>query len=321
MNSARKIYFYHQLSTLLESGISILRALELLAKQERGKLGRLLNDLYKSIESGSTFTQAVSLKKNVFSDFEISLIHSGELTGNLETNLRSIVEYLETVQRRGRRFLTAILYPVILLHAVILIPPVKIALLEGLIPYLRAVSRPLVYMYLIFLFIPGLLKIIRRSASLFTPCDRLLWSTPVIGRIIKKLAISRFATSLALSLRAGLNADIALKTSSQASGSAVIKSRIPESEKFLREEGIAGVLQKTGIFPDTVIEMALTGEKSGKIDEMLLRVASNLENEATTAINRLLIILPVVIYLAVALYIAYIIISFYLGYFEAILPK
>ena len=176
-------------------------------------------------------------------------------------------------------------------------------------------------MYLIFLFIPGLLKIIRRSASLLTSCDRLLWSTPVIGRIIKKLAISRFATSLALSLRAGLNADIALKTSSQASGSAVIKSRIPESEKSLRQEGIAGVLQKTGIFPDTVIEMALTGEKSGKIDEMLLRVASNLENEATTAINRLLIILPVVIYLAVVLYIAYIIISFYLGYFEAILPK
>ena len=182
MNSARKIYFYHQLSTLLESGISILRALELLAKQERGKLGRLLNDLYKSIESGSTFTQAVSLKKNVFSDFEISIIHSGELTGNLETNLHSIVEYLETVQRRGRRFLTGILYPIILLHAVILIPPIKIAFLEGLIPYLRAVSRSLVYMYLFFLFILGGLRAIRRSASL---CQH--WRFHIEGRVDRNL--------------------------------------------------------------------------------------------------------------------------------------
>ncbi len=318
MNSARKIYFYRQLATLLESGVNILRALELLAEQERGKLRSLLRDLHNAIESGSSFTQAVSLRKNVFSDFEINIIHSGEITGNLETSLHSITEYLEKTQKRGRRFFIGILYPLILLHAAILIPPIVILFLEGLIPYLRAVSRSLVYMYMFFLLVLTALKIIRRLASISALCDRILWVIPIVGGIIKKLGISRFATSLALSLRAGLNPDTALETCSKASGSAAIKLRVSESQKFLQQEGIAGVLKKTGIFPATMIEMALTGERSGKIDEMLLRIGSSLEDEANTAINILLVVLPVLIYLAVAAYIAYIIISSYVGYFQNI---
>ena len=320
MNSAKKIFFYRQLSALLESGVNILRALELLAKQERGKLRTVLHYLHKSIESGSSFTQAISIKRDVFSDFEISIIHSGEITGNLENSFRLIAEYFEKTTRRQRKFFLGMVYPIILLHLAILIPPIRFLILEGLVPYLRAVSQPLIYMYLIFFLILAGLKIIRRSAFLSTLRDRILWSTPIIGGIIRKLGISRFATSLALSLRAGLNPDLALKTSSQASGSAVIKLAISKSERFLHEEGIAEVLRKTGIFPYTVIEVALTGEKSGKIDEMLLRIASSLEDEATTAINTLLVIAPVVIYLAVALYIAWVIISFYVGYFQKILP-
>ncbi len=320
MSSARKIYFYRQLSALLESGVSILRALELLAEQERSKLGRLLHDLHKFIESGLTLTQAVSLRKNFFSDFEIAIIHCGELTGNLETNLQSIVEYLETTQKRTQRFLIGILYPIILLHVVILLPPIKTLILEGSIPYLRAVFPGLVCLYLVFLFIIGLLKIIRRSASASTLCARVLWSIPIIGGIIKKLGISRFTASLGLSLRAGLNAETALRISSQASASAAIKLKIAESERFLSEEGIAGVLEKTAVFPNTVIEMAVTGERSGKLDEMLLRTASSLESEANSAINKLLVVLPVIIYLVVAIYMAYIIISSYLDYFGNIFP-
>ncbi len=321
MNSARKIYFYRQLATLLESGVGILRALELLAGQEKSKLRSLLHGLRQSIKSGLSFTQAVSLREDVFSDFEISIINSGELTGNLEINLRSIIKYLEGTQKRRRRFLIGILYPAILLHAAIFIPPIGILLFQGLIPYLRTVSQPLVCMYLILLFVLIGLKIIRRSRCLSALRDRLLWSIPIIGGIIRKLGISRFATSLAISLRSGLNPDIALKTSSQASGSAVIRSGISESEKFLNEEGIAGVLKRAGVFPDTVVEMALTGERSGKIDEVLLHIASSFEDEAAAAINTLLVILPIVIYLAVASYIAYIIISFYAGHFQEVLSQ
>ena len=320
MNSARKIFFYRQLSAMLESGVSIVRALELLTNQARGKPRTLLYDLHRSVESGSSFSEAVSLNKDVFSDFEISIIHSGEVTGNLENSLDSIAGDLEKTRKRQRRFFIGILYPLILLHAAILIPPIRFLLLEGLIPYLQAVYRPLVYLYLFFLVILAGVKIIRRSARLRMLRDRLLWSTPIIGGITRKLCISRFANCLALSLKAGLNPDVALKTSSSASGNDVIKVRISESEKFLREEGIAGVLKRARIFPDTVIEMALTGERSGKIDEMLLRIAASLENDATTTINVLLVVIPVVIYLGVALYIACIIIGFYLHLFQDILP-
>ena len=319
MNPAKKIYFYRQLSALLESGISLLRAFELLAGQEKGRFRSLLQDMHESIKSGSTLTEAVSSMKDIFSDFEIAIIHSGEVTGNLEVSLSSIVEYLERTKTRWQRFIIGMLYPAILLHAAILIPPVVTLFLDGLIPYLRAVLRPLICMYLIFSIILVIFRIIRGSVPLSALLDRTLWPIPIIGGIIRKLAISRFAASLGLSLRAGISPDIAIKTSSQVSGNAIIKSRVSESEKFLRDEGIAGVLKRTGIFPDMMIEMALTGERSGKIDEMLLRIALSFEEEANTVINRLLVVLPVLIYLAVALYIAYIIISFYSGYFQGIL--
>ena len=81
-------------------------------------------------------------------------------------------------------------------------------------------------------------------------------------------------------------------------------------------EGVTGVLRESRVFPEAMVEMAHTGESSGNLDNMLLRIASSLEEEATHAINIMMVVVPVIIYLAVAFYIASIIIGFYTGYFR-----
>ena len=318
MNTSGKIYFYTQLSTLLESGISIVRALELIAHNQKSAARKTTLKIYESVKSGSTLTQALSSMKNVFSGFEIAVVHSGEIAGNLEDNLRLVVDYFERNRRWKRRLILGMLYPVILIHVAIILPPLGIAFFKGFACYLRAIFHPLAYIYAVFFSCLIIKRIIKRFTCIFVFCDRLLWSVPVAGRIIRNLAVSRFAASLALSLRAGIDPVTALRTSAQACGNAVIVSQIARAEYLLQNEGISGVLKKAGIFPEVLIEMALTGEKSGCIDETLLKIASSIEDEANASANVVLIVVPVIAYLAVTLYIAYIIISFYLGYLQAI---
>lgn len=320
MNVSGKIYFYTQLSTFLESGISIVRALELIAHNQRGAARKTTLKIYESVKSGSTLTQALSGMGNMFSGFEIAVVHSGEIAGRLEDNLRLIVDYFERNRRWKRILIIGMIYPVILIHLAIILPPLGIAFLKGFVCYLRTIFHPLAYIYAVFFSFLIIKKIIRQFTCIFAFCDRLLWSVPVAGKILRKLAVSRFAASLALSLKAGIDPVTALRTSAQACGNAVIKSQIAKAEYLLQNEGISGVLKKAEIFPEVLIEMAFTGEKSGCIDETLLKAASSLEDEANASAKVLLIVVPIIAYLAAALYIAYIIITFYMGYFQTVLP-
>ncbi len=304
--------FYEKLKTLLNSGISVKKALEILSSRESGGMKRVLLEINRKIDYGETLAFSLQSQPGIFSPFETSLIASGEITGNLEKNLSFLIDHLKRVQNWRRRLLTGLIYPFILFHAAILLPPLQILVMEGFSDYIRAVYRPFLIIYAVFIILFLLKKIVLKSPGASIILEKILWKIPVAGKLKKNLALSRFLNIFGMALKAGLNGDRAIKIASQSASSPLIESSIPEDLLFLlKHGGITGVLQKSGLLSSVQINMIHTGEVSGTVDESLIYTADDMEKQARTLMERLIIVLPVIIYLGVALYVACLIISFY----------
>lgn len=304
--------FYEKLRTLLNSGISVRKALGILRTRERGPLGDALGGIISSIDGGESLADSLSSYSKHFTPFEISIVRSGEITGGLERNLKFLIDYLVKVREWKRKIITGLIYPFILFHAAVLLPPLSILIMEGFHPYARAVRGPFIILYLSFFAFFILRKLIMKSPSLSLLISRLLWRIPVSGRVQRSLALARFLKSLGFALKAGLNADSALRVSSDSAGNPVVESAVPANPlPTLKHRGIAGVLEDTGLLPGIYIDMVHTGEEGGTVDDSLIYIADTLEKDAETLMQRLVIILPVLIYLGVAVYIAGIILRFY----------
>lgn len=311
--------FYEKLKTLLNSGISVRRALDILAAREKGPFRKVLEKTRSSIDSGESLADSLESSSGVFTPFETSLIRSGETTGNLEKNLEFLTSYLVRVKTWKRKIITGLIYPFILFHAAVLLPPLSVLIMEGAAPYMKAVAGPLAALYCFFLFFMASRKLVRKSPRISFIFEKALWLVPVCGRIRRNLALSRFLKSLGYSLKAGLNAERALELSSDSSGAGVVQKALRGVRPgTLGEEGLTGVLSRSGLLPGMLIDIVYTGEESGSADDALVYIADELEKDASTLMDRLAIILPVAVYMGVALYIAGIIIRFYGGLYSGI---
>ncbi len=312
--------FYEKLRTLLNSGISVKKALEIVESREKGPLRKITGEIRRSIDSGETLSASLESSSKIFTPFETSLIHSGEVTGNLEKNLDYLISHLNKTRAWRRKIITGLIYPFILFHAAVLLPPLSILIMEGFPPYARAVRGPFIFLYLSFFAFFLLRRIIKKSPGISFFCEKIFWRIPVSGRVRKNLALSRFLKSLGYALKAGLNPDRALEVSSDSSGSAVIESSIPGAPlEKLKREGITGILKASGLMPGMLLDLVYTGEESGTVDDSLIYIADTLEKDAETLMARLVILLPVIIYLVVAAYIASIILRFYAGLYGDII--
>jgi len=312
-----KTIAYRQLSTLLDSGMGILQALGIVSSHTRGRTKRTLLSIHRSIEAGSSFTEAVSGEEGFFTPFEITIIQAGEISGRLENNLRFLADYMEKVSSWRRKIMGGMIYPLIVLHAAIFIPPAPILILKGFLPYVFVVSKSLFWIYGIGFGIFLATRISGRIQVLLYLRDYLLLVIPVSGGILRSLSIARFTTSLAGSYRAGISIGPALKFAAEACGNEYMKEKIRKQIRIVEKGGkVTEVLQKSKVFPETVLEMVHTGEEAGKMEEMLSKASSYCENKAEAAITILINTLPVILYLAVALYVGIKVISFYSGYLK-----
>ncbi len=310
---------YRQLATLLGSGIEILRALEILSRHKNRPTKEIILSIRRSIEEGSSFTEAISAPGRFFTPFERAVIQAGEMSGNLEEKLNLLADYREKVSAWRRKMIAGMIYPVIILHAAIFIPPLPTLILQGFIPYVQAVLGALLWVYGISLGIFLAVKISGRIQVVLYARDYLLQAIPVSRGIWRSLALTRFTASLSSLCGAGISIKSSLKLASSSCGNEYIKQRIFEQIHLIEKgQGVTEVLQKSRVFPEMVIQMVSTGEEAGKIEGMLSKVSSYYEDKAEAAITLLNNVVPVILYLAVAGYVAFKIISFYAGYFRGL---
>lgn len=314
------ILFYNQLATLLGSGIDITKALSLIENQTHNRrLKEVIKGIREDISRGDTLSISMSRHTDTFENLHINIVKAGEVSGHLAENMKIIASFLESVDKTWIKLINGFIYPVLLFHAAVFLPSISILITKGILPYLRATLGVLIPIYLAIMAAWWIWKNVSRVYAVKKTMDSIVLGIPYIGNLLKKFIISRFARTLQCTISAGVSIIPALRISAEGSGNLIVRdsifSIISEIEKG---RGLTESLAMTGFFPPLALDMMSTGEESGRMDLMLNKLCEYYEAEGNVALDRMLIILPVVIYFIVALYIAYIVISFWVGYYNRI---
>jgi len=302
------IVFSRQLATLIRAGISFLRTLDTLSEQTKSrKLRRIIEDIRKSIEGGSSFSEALSKFPKVFSPLYVSMIRVGEEGGVLDDILERLASLLEHESVTRARMKAATRYPTIVIISITI---AFFILTTFVVPKFAAlyqsskVALPLPTRILIFINkairIYWPLLIGAAAAIVFTvkgyiktPSGRWNWDKlklriPIIGPVVEKTVMSRFARIFSTLYRSGIPMLHTLDIVSGTLGNVIIARAVEVIKESVREgKGLAVPMASTMVFPPMVTQMVAVGEETGALDDMLTKVSDYYDLEVEYAIKNL----------------------------------
>jgi len=316
--------FTRQLATLIDSGLPLLRSLNVLAKQERDKVMKnTINKIAESVQSGSTFSDALALHPRIFNDLYVSMVRAGEVGGVLELVLTRLSEFQEKAAKIKNKILAAMVYPVIVMTLAV---GILCFLLVFIVPRFEVIfhdllgDKPLppVTRFVIglsgFMQSHGLLllgavvvivtayKLIGRTRRGRLVIDNFKLRMPLFGNLNRKTAISRFSRTLGTLVTSGVPILQALNITRETAGNAAIAAAIARVHDSVKEgESIVQPMEASRAFPPMVVSMVDVGEETGKLPEMLLKIADVYDDEVDNAVVALTSMLEplMIVFLAV----------------------
>ena len=327
-----------QIATMLGAGVPLVQTIEMIGKgHSNGKMQKLLGEIGNKLASGIPLSDCLREHPRHFDDLYCDLVASGEQSGSLETIYDRIATYKEKAEALKAKIKKAMTYPIAVLviaaivTSILLIFVVPVfqeifagfgAELPGFTLFVVAISDFMVaYWYLalgaIFAFIFLFKRAHRNSQKLRDQVDRQILKLPVIGDLLEKAAVARYARTLSTTFAAGVPLIDALESASGASGNAVFRDAILE----VRAEVSSGMqmnlaMRNSNIFPDMVIQMVAIGEESGAVDDMLAKVANVYEAEVDNAVDNVTALLEPMIMAVLGVVIGGLIIALYLPIFQ-----
>ena len=299
--------FTRQLATLIDSGLPLLRGLNVLAKQERNVVLRnTINKLADGVQGGSTFSEALAQHPSIFNDLYVNMVRAGELGGVLELVLGRLAEFQEKAAKIKNKVIAAMVYPLIVMTMAVAI---MAFLLVFIVPKFEAIfhdmlgDKPLPtitlfviniskfvqdnWLVLIGVFVAAVAgyKFANRTAPGKSMIDRFKLRVPLFGDVLRKTAISRFARTLGTLVTSGVPILQALNITRETAGNMMIAGAISQVHDSVKEgESIVQPLEASGAFPPMVISMIDVGEETGQLPEMLLKVADVYDDEVDNAV-------------------------------------
>jgi type IV pilus assembly protein PilC len=299
--------FTRQLATLVDSGLPLLRSLNVLAKQERDKLLKnTINKLADSVQSGSTFSDALALHPRIFNDLYVNMVKAGEVGGVLELVLNRLSEFQEKAAKIKNKVVAAMVYPGIVMTMAV---GIMCFLLVFIVPRFEAIfhdilgDKPLPPVTRFVLAVSDLMKnrglilvgavvaivtlykFIGRTRRGRLVIDSFKLRMPLFGNLNRKTAISRFARTLGTLVTSGVPILQALNITRETAGNAAIARAILHVHDSVKEgESIVQPLEASRVFPPMVVSMVDVGEETGKLPEMLLKVADVYDDEVDNAV-------------------------------------
>ena len=316
---ARKVYggvktrdlsiMCRQFSVMVDSGVTLVRCLDVLGEQvENQKLRTVIEDVKLDVEAGNQLYKALSKYPAIFDRLFVGLIKAGEIGGNLEESLHRLSEFLEADVKLKNKIKSAMTYPTVVMIAAVTIVMV---LMTFVIPqfltmftdlgvkelppttqFLQDFSNFLTQKWYFCLIIAAAAfwgyKLFAGTKFGNRFLDWMRLKVPVFGPLTLKVAISRFARTLATLLSSGVPILQALETVAGTVSNEIVSDAIFDAREAIREgEGIAPPLERSKLFPPMVIQMIAIGQESGALDPMLLKVADFYEDEVDTAVSSL----------------------------------
>ena len=302
------VVFTRQLATMIDAGLAMVQSLQALAEQTTNKVMRdVIKDICTRVESGDSFSEALQKHPKAFSRLYICMVAAGEKGGLLAEILARLAVYLENTARLRKKVKSAMMYPTVVSIVAVLI---TIFLLIKVVPVFGEIFKsfgatlPAPTQFLIDLshFVQKFILLILLGGGgavygwfyfIKTPAGRAFWDTyriklPVFGSIAHKICLARFTRTLASLVRSGVPILEVLQIVSQTVGNVVMEKAIKTSAADIeRGESISVALAKHPVFPVMIIRMVTAGEQTGKIDNMLERIADFLDDEIETTLSGL----------------------------------
>jgi type II secretory pathway component PulF len=302
------IFFTRQLQTVIRAGIPILSGLRALEEQTSNvKLRGAIREMVQDIDKGASLSDAMMKQKKLFPDLYTSMVKAGEIGGSLEEVLERLATLLEFQLKTKEMLKSAIRYPIFVVTTLLIaflvlinfVVPRFAVLFRGAKMDLPLPTRMLLLtndifqnyaIYLgisIFILIGGFLLYKRTDAGTLE-IDRLKLRAPLIGPIILKICMSRFANMFENLIKVGIPVVRTLEVVSRTVGNEYIAQKIIEiSGKIEKGLGISRPLREAEIFPPLIIHLISTGEQTGSLEDMLKEVSTHYDREITYSINRL----------------------------------
>lgn len=323
-----------ELAVMLKAGLPLDRALRVMLQMgRRPAVVLLLEDLLKAIKGGKSFSVALSMYQALFGNFYVNMVRSGEASGQLADVLGRLSEHLERVKELRQSVVSALIYPVILLVVAMLsvflmlgfVVPQFETLFSDMGDALPWPTRAIIDLGdfvaewglaaagvgggLLFLFLRWLKTPIGEARK-----DAVLLSLPVIGPLLRKYEMTRFARSMGTLVGNGVQLVTALKIATETVGSPALRTELETvTPAVKRGERLADALAKTGTFSPLALNMVRLGEETGRLDTMLLEVSRVQDAEIQMGVKRGLTLLEPALILVLGVVIASIIVSILMG--------
>ncbi len=331
------VIFSRQLATMVDSGIPLVQALDILCEQiETPVFKNILAKVKDDVETGSSLSDALARHPAVFSTLYINMVRAGESSGALDDILDRLAAYLEKSSMLQRKVKSSLVYPAVVISMAILITLVMLikviptfkgifTMLGGTLPLptriLILVSDTIREMFLyvvaVIIAIVFALKKYMRTPQGKENFDKTLLRLPILGGLFRKVAVAKFSRTLATLVKSGVPILVSLEIVGKTAGNAVIEKAVESVRNGIKEgENIADPLAKSGAFPPMVVRMIKVGEQTGELEKMLTKIADFYEDQVDAAVSGLTSLIEPLIIAFLGIVIGGIVIAMFLPVFK-----
>jgi len=330
------VVFTRQFATMIDAGLPLIQTLATLAEQSPDDLAEIIADVRRQVEAGQPLSNALEGFPRTFDRLYISLVRAGELSGNLEGVLEQLAGYMERADSLRRKVSGALAYPTVVLGMVVLLAlgfllfiiPLFEGIFTGFGAQLPLPTRVVVaiseflrdYFYIPLILIAGIWLFFRfygETAEGRLKLDSIKLRLPLFGKLFVKVAVARFSRTLGILVRSGVPIMDGLAITAATAGNRLLEQAVRKTRRAVGEgQPIAEPLKETAVFPAMVVAMIAVGERTGRLEEMLGKIADFYDDEVEVAVTGLASLLEPILMIFMGLVVGGLVISMYLPIFQ-----
>ena len=302
------VIFTRQLSTMVDAGLPLVQGLEILGEQQENRtFKKILREIRGDVETGSTLADAMRKHPQIFDNLYCNMIEAGEVGGILDTILSRLAGFMEKSMALKKKIKGAMTYPVICLGISVVVVAVMLVFVvpvfqkmfagfgsalpaptQAVVDASEFLKANIVYILLAFGAVVMLVKRIYRTEAGRKKIDAMLLRLPIVGPLLRKVAVAKFTRTLGTMLQSGVPILESLHVVARTAGNKVIEAAVFRVAEAIQEgRSIVDPLEETGVFPGMVVQMINVGESTGALDTMLNKIADFYDEEVDQAVENL----------------------------------
>lgn len=337
ISSKDLVVFTRTFATMIDAGLPLVQCLDILSKQqENPTFKKILFEVKESVESGSTFADALKKHPKAFDSLYCNLVAAGEIGGILDTILNRLAAYIEKALKLKKQVKSAMTYPTTIVGIALVVISV---ILIFVIPAFEAMFKDFggelpmptqivinisnIIQHYILVIIGVIVAVFigfkKYYASKFgrAKCDAIALKLPVFGILIRKVAVAKFTRTLGTMISSGVPILDGLEIVAKTAGNTTVENAIYGVKKSISEgKTIAEPLEKSGVFPSMVCQMINVGEQSGSLDTMLNKIADFYDDEVDDAVSNLTAMMEPLLMLFLGTTVGGLVVAMYLPIFK-----